>query len=123
MIPREDLPDDAADWSGVDVVLARLADDSAASCPVSPDNLFEYIQVESGDIDAADRARLRFVRTAKVSNARYWLWQYTESDGEKCFVTCREDQDGATTLGFSSPNGLSEEQYLLAEYYDEIYWS
>jgi hypothetical protein len=59
MIPREALPDDAADWSTVDVALARLADDSPGSCPVSSDEIFEYVQTESGDTDSADRARDR----------------------------------------------------------------
>ena len=123
MIPREALPDDAADWSSIEVALPRLFDDSPGSCPVSPDDIFEYVQIESGDTDSAERARLVFIRTAEVSDARYWLWQYTESDGEKCFVTFRADPDGTTVLGLASPNGLSEEQYLLAEYYDEVYWS
>jgi hypothetical protein len=57
-----------------------------------------------------------------VADAQYWLWSYTEADGEKVFVTCRVDPDSSTCVGLANPNGLSAEQFLLAEYYDEVYW-
>ena len=123
MIRRDQLPDDAVDWNNVSVSFPRLAEDSADSCPESENRIFEYIQVESADLDAADRSRLRFVRTARIADARFWLWEYSEEDGELQFVVFRQRPDGSTLLGLSSPNGLSHEQYLLANYYDEIYWS
>ena len=123
MISREDLPDDAAEWSSVAVAFDRLASDDPNACPCSVDEIFEYVQMESGDIDQADRDRLLFCRTAQVANARFWLWTYSEHDGERVFVTCRCDPDGSSTLGLASPNGLSPEQFMLAEYYDEVYWS
>ncbi len=123
MISREDLPEDAAEWSSVAVAFDRLALDDADACPCSVDEIFEYVQIESGDLDQADRDRLAFRRTAQVGNARFWLWTYSEQDGEEVFVTYRSDSDGSSTLGMASPNGLSAEQFMLAEYYDEVYWS
>ena len=64
-----------------------------------------------------------FVRTAQVGDARYWLWSYKESDGEAKFVTCRVASDGSIELALASANGLNAEQFLLAEYYDEVYWA
>jgi hypothetical protein len=123
MISREDLPDDAAAWTGVAVTFERLSNDSAESCPRSEDDVFEYVRMESADTDAAERTRLRFVRTARVADAQYWMWEYSEADGDVCYVIFRRNPDGSTYLGLTEPNGLSHEQYLLADYYDEIYWS
>jgi hypothetical protein len=123
VIPRDQLPEDAADWSAVAVSLPRLAEDFPESCPCSPDEIFEHVQAESGDVDVADRSRLVFLRTARVADAHFWLWSYTEADGEVVFVTCRLDPDGVVTLGLANRNGLGAEQFILAEYYDEVYWS
>ncbi len=123
MLRRSKLPEDPADWHSVQVSFDRLSDDSPSSCPESEDNVFAYVRIESADVDDAERSRFRFLRTAQVSKTRYWLWEYTEEGGQPCFVTYRLDRDGSSTLGLAEPNGLSPEQYLLADYYDEVYWS
>jgi hypothetical protein len=122
MIPRADLPEDASEWQSVRVDFERLSEDSPASCPRSEDNVFEYVQTESGDSAAADRFRLLFIRTAAVAEAKYWMWSYCEDDGRLIYVVFRSNPDGSGILGLSEPNGLSPEQYLLADYYDEVYW-
>jgi hypothetical protein len=123
LIPRDQLPDDAAEWSSVAVSLPLLSDDSPNHCPCATDDIFEYVQRESGDLDNAERQRLEFVRTAQVADAQYWLWTYTESDCEQAFVTCRLTANGDTYVGLASPNGLSPDQFILADYYEEVYWS
>jgi hypothetical protein len=123
MIPREELPDDAAEWSSVRVTFNRLPLDTPESCPCAVDDVFEYVQLESADADHADRDRLAFVRTAQVADARFWLWTYTESNGEQVFVAYQLNSDDSSVLGLASPNGLDAEQYMLAEYYDEVHWS
>jgi hypothetical protein len=123
VISRHELPEDAADWATVAISFPRLPEDAPGSCPCPADEIFEYVQNESSDLEGADRSRLVFVRTAQVADAQYWLWSYTEVDGEDLFVTCRVDADGATTVGLAARNGLSAEQFILAEYYDEVYWS
>ena len=124
MIPaRDKLPEDAADWVAVDVDLPRLSPDSAESCPIPLDSVFDYVAKESADTGGAERERLLFVRTAQVASDHYWLWQYVENDGAECFVVVRANDSGQVNMGLSSPNGLSPEQYLLANHFDEIYWS
>jgi len=118
MIPRKNLPEDAANWTSVSITFPRLKQDSADSCPESEDHIFDYVRLESADTALSERARFRFVRTARVADIAYWLWEYTEG-----YVVFRQNADGSTILGLSEPNGLSHEQYLLADYYDEIYWS
>src|SRR5262245_54621798 len=122
MIPRKNLPDDAAEWTSVSVSFPRLEQDSVDSCPVMEDRVFDYVRLESADRDKSERIRLRFVRTARVADVSYWLWEYTEEDGQLCYVCFRQNADGSTVLGISESNNLSHEQYLLADYYDEVYW-
>lgn len=122
LIRREELPDDAADWHSVKISFDRLTDDGPGSCPESEDEIFAYVAMESADGDEADRSRFRFLRTAQVGDARYWLWEYTEDDGQVCYASFRLSRDGSSTTGLAEPNGLSPEQYLLADYYDEVYW-
>ena len=119
---RSELPDDAAAWNELDVFFERLPEDSAASCPIAEEDAFQYVRTESADAAEADRARMHFLRTAQVEETRYWMWCYREVDGRLSYVVVRLDPDGTVTLGLAEPNGLSTEQYLLADYHDEIYW-
>jgi hypothetical protein len=123
MIARDQLSDDAADWVQVQVSLPRLNEDTADACPASLAELMDYVRMESGDTADAETERLTFLRTAKIGKSSYWLWTYTEKGGDSNYVVFRENPDGSTELGLSGPNGLSPEQYLLADYYDEVYWS
>ncbi len=123
MIRRENLPEDAAEWKSIDVPLPKLANDSPLGCPSTEEEIFEYVQIESADTGRAQRDRLIFLRTAQLGGAKIWLWSYLETDGQQEFVTCICHTGGDVVLSLSSPNGLSEEQYMLAEYYGEVYWS
>lgn len=66
---------------------------------------------------------LKFIRTAQVEASQYWLWSYTKSDGEACYVFIRQRIDGETLLSITNTGNLTPEQYLLADYYDLVYWS
>ncbi len=123
MIQRKDLPDDPVEWNSIAVSFGRLAEDTPESCPCPVDEVFAHVLTESGDADQANRDRLAFLRTARVGECDFWIWVYTEQDGEDVFVTYQLNSDGSSVLGLASPNGLSPEQFMLAEYYDEVYWS
>ena len=124
MIPlRNELPEDAADWVKLDVKLPYLSCDAPESCPIPTAQVFDYVIKESADTSGSSRDRMIFARTALVENNRYWLWRYVESDGMECFVVVRVNRDGHVKIGLSGSNGLSPEQYLLADHFDEIYWS
>jgi hypothetical protein len=123
MIARNRLPEDAATWTSVVIDFPRLENDKAESCPLSEDHIFGYVQVEAADLDEADRTRFRFLRSALVKDQRFWLWQYQESDGAFAYVWVQAGAKGETFLGLNDANGLSPEQFVLAAYYNEIYWS
>jgi hypothetical protein len=122
MIPRSDLPDDASDWSNVPVVLARLEPDTTDGCPCDVEDVVQYLRMESADLDDTEPDRLRFIRSAALGNVRAWIWEYTEADGEVTYITVHLASNGDSTLGVASPNGLTHEQFLLAEHYDAVYW-
>ncbi|WP_230969567.1 hypothetical protein [Nitrogeniibacter aestuarii] len=123
MIPtRASLPDDAAEWGQTNVSLPRLKNDSPSSCPETIDEIMAYIRLESSDVDDAKGERLSFLRTALVEKDQYWLWRYMESNDSECYVVFRIKADGSSDLGLSETNGLAPEHYLLADYYNEIYW-
>ena len=121
--PKDSLPEDPAEWKDVQVSFPRLAQDSSASCPIPVTEVMDYVRVESADLDDAKDESLQFIRTAQVEGLRYWLWSYTESDGEVCYVFFRVSADGDTFLSLSSTGGLSPELYLLADFYELVYWS
>ena len=121
--PKDSLPEDPAEWKDVQVSFPRLAQDSSASCPIPVTEVMDYVRVESADLDDAKDESLQFIRTAQVEGSRYWLWSYTESDGEVCYVFFRVSADGDTFLSLSSTGGLSPELYLLADFYELVYWS
>ena len=105
------------------ISFGRLQDDTPDRCPVSEEEVFEYVRMESADSDESDKSRLEFLRTAVVTNVKYWVWKYTEIDGLAQFVTVKAAPDDSSRLSLAEPNGLSLEQFLLADYYDEVYWS
>lgn len=124
MMPtRDELPEDAAHWTTVQIAFPRLSPDTPASCPIPRKDVMDYVRLESADTNEASEKSLVFLRTAEVDEAKCWLWQYTESDGELCYVLVSQDSSGSISLGLAAQNGLSAEQYLLAEHYDEVYWS
>ena len=122
LIPRDQLPYDAKDWNNVEIDFTYLPENTEESCPMSRDEVMEYVRMESGDTDKASEESLIFFRTAIVGNNFCWLWKYTESDGQLCYVTYWIRSILNREIGLSDNNGLSPEQYILSEYYDEVYW-
>ena len=74
MISREDLPEDAADWTAVSVFLDRLDDEAAQACSQTPSEVMEYVRVESADLDQARQEALCFLRTARIQDSMFWIW-------------------------------------------------
>ncbi|NUQ62214.1 MAG: hypothetical protein HUU20_06985 [Pirellulales bacterium] len=79
--------------------------------------ILHYLSLESPDGDSIQAADLRFLRTAQVADAEYWIWEFHESDGAKCYVTV-EQKGHDTSIGYDEDYwGLTPEQYMLAEYH------
>jgi hypothetical protein len=123
LIDRDRLPEDAADWNDVIIEFPRLRNNSAESCPRKEREIFEYVCTESADLEKSDRKRFRFLRTARIKAQRCWLWEYVERDGVRNYVLIQADAKRNIRLSINEANGLSPEQFILAAYYDEVYWS
>lgn len=78
------------------------------------EQIVEYLRTEAYP-EQPTEADLEFVRTASVEGADYWIWRFTESDGADCFVTVSR-RGSETTVGYEDNyDGLTPEQFILAE--------
>ncbi len=118
MISLQDMPEDIEEWANVHVDLPLLSKNTVEECPISMQDIQEYLSVEDADLDAVEYRKLTFLRTAKVADNNYWIWKYNETDGTECYVTVSSDAEGGTVTGMDSNNfNLSPEQFMLAMHY------
>ncbi len=118
--PKNTLPTDVEQWKDVQVSLPRLPEDSQTSCPDPLSEIMDYVRRESADGTKAKRASLRFLRTAQIEGSQFWMWTYTESDGEICYVYYHDRVGRGATLGLQSTRGLTPEQFMLAVHYGKL---
>lgn len=121
MIPFEEMPKDNADLANVEIDFPRLAWDSAGSCPEPMSEILSYLSIESADGESLQASDLTFLRTAEIWNeGHYWIWEFTESDGEQCYVTVSESAEtGVTCIGFDGNYwNLTPEQFILGTHHN-----
>jgi hypothetical protein len=125
--PRDQLP---RSWKGLARLtfnLPTLAPDTPAACPRSEQEILEYLDVEApGGSESGSESvipfELRFIRTALVNGSKYWLWGFKDESGTDCYAAVQELPDGDSVLGYDESFGLSPEQWLVLDYYDEEDW-
>jgi hypothetical protein len=79
------------------------------------ESILRYLHDEAAPEEPTE-ADLRFLRTARVMNLEYWIWEYVESNGAQCYVTVSRSDDGRTTTGYDENyDHLTPEQYMLEE--------
>lgn len=120
MLDATEMPHENADLARIEIDFPWLAPDSAASCPVSSQQVLEYLSME---VPGGERLRwedLKFLRTARVAAVRYWIWSFNEpADSSPAYVTVSVDDQGSTVVGYESDYyGLTPEQYLLGDYHN-----
>ena len=116
MLSFEEMPEDNADLASVKVEFPHLAENREESCPVPMEQIVEYLTLEG---EAVRREALRFVRTAKVADSDYWVWEFSDSDGNRCYVTVSKNERGQTCTGYDVDwHGLTAEQYMLGDYHN-----
>jgi hypothetical protein len=117
MLTADEMPDDNRDLASLEVVLAALPDDAAASCPVGIEDLLRYLADEvPADLTPSD---LTFRRTAVIGDRSYWVWSFVEPDGgSPAYATVSIGPAGAATLSYETDHyGLSPEQYVLGDHH------
>jgi hypothetical protein len=118
VISRDEMPDDNAELATLDVTFPELEENTTASCPVPIRDVVEYLRMESPDGDAVQESSLQFLRTALVSDHRYWIWSFEESDGSACFVTVSASPNGETCTGYEENHySLTPEQFMLGDFH------
>ena len=120
MITCDELPDKNEDLSTINVEFPYLKENTAASCPVSINEVMEYLAMESPDGGHLKLDDLEFIRTAKIRRSRYWIWQFYESDGAHCYVTVSAERrfiQLQVCIGYDENCfNLSPAQYILSDY-------
>ncbi len=125
MVPsREQLP---KAWKGLKrytFELPKLLLNVPWTCPRRKKEILEYLAVEArgGSQSGSENViefDLKFVRTAKVKGSKYWLWSFEDGDGVECFVAVHKDETGRNILGFEEALGLTPEQWLVMDYYED----
>ncbi len=115
----EEMPADNEYLAKMEVVFPYLVPNSAKNCPQTMEEIQAYLRLEDSDLDSVASRDLTFLRTAKVVDRQFWIWKYTESDGEECYVTVELRTDGTSVLGMDGNSyNLSPEQFILGTYHD-----
>jgi hypothetical protein len=111
------MPPDNADLAHVAIDFPRLSDDTAVSCPVALGDLLRYLADEAPGGERLSEPELHFVRTAQVTDRRYW--RFREPDGgELAYATVSQGDDGQVVIGYEADYyGLSPEQFMLGDYH------
>ena len=104
--------------------LPKLFPNVSWTCPRRKCDLLDYLADEApgGELAGGESViefQLRFVRTAKFNNCKFWLWEFLDEDGDKCYVCVRVDQYGRSVLGYDESFGLAPEQWLVMDYFDD----
>jgi hypothetical protein len=117
MIPYEQMPENNEDLASLSVSFPFLEPNTPEKCPVSIEDLLDYLSVESEEGITADD--LEFIRTAKVAKENYWIWRFIDSYGDECFAWVRDRRWGSTVTSFDKNHyHLTPEQYMLANYHE-----
>jgi len=122
--PREQLP---KSWKGLKNYtfdLPKLFPNVPWTCSRRKKEVLEYLDVEARGGSQAGSENvisfdLKFVRTAKINRSKFWLWSFKDGDGVDCFVSVQKNEAGQNILGFEEALGLTPEQWLVMEYYDD----
>ena len=111
---QEQLPERNEDLAKVDIEFPFAEDDVSDPEEILP-HLLDYLVLEDF---SPEEGSLTFLRTAVVESTLYWIWAFT-SDGEKCYATATQSNDGGTDLGCEVDYyGLTPEQFILGDYRD-----
>lgn len=121
MLDPTDLPKEIEGLSDLELALPYLDENSAESCPVSPDELLAYLRMESADLDDVTLQQLTFARTVLVNNHKYWIWRFVESDGEECYASVAVSPQGVATLSYASNHAsLNPQQWAVADLFEYL---
>jgi hypothetical protein len=95
--------------------LPYLDRDSPASCPVSAPELRAHLAAALGETGERTLS-VRFVRTARIGEVKYWLWSVRSRAG-RAYATVLVEPDGAAWIRHHAADGSRVPEELLIEDY------
>ena len=96
-------------------VLPLLDHDSPESCPVTTSELRAHLVALLGE--PGERAlNVRFMRTARIGEMKYWLWSVRSRAG-RSYATVLVEPDGAVWIRHHNEAGRRAPEELLLEDY------
>ena len=104
------------DVRSVQVSLQRLDPDSPNECPVPLNDIVEHVETE--EMELKQPPALKFLRTALIAQTRYWIWTYTDNDGNANYAVAALWPNGQTLTHCDGTFDMTPEQYLLASHFD-----
>jgi hypothetical protein len=125
--PRDQLPRSWKGLKGHSFEFPFLMPNDPSECPRRKSEIVEYLDVEAPGGSESGCSRviqfdLRFIRTALVNNTKYWLWGFKDERDSDCYVAVQQTPDGDIILGYDETFGLTPEQWMVMDYYDEEDW-
>jgi len=95
--------------------LPYLDRDSPASCPVTAPQLRAHLAATLGEMGERGLS-VRFVRTARIGEMKYWLWSVRSRAGQ-AYATVLVEPDGAAWIRHhAEPGRRAPEELLLEDY-------
>jgi hypothetical protein len=109
------------DVRNIDVRLERLDPDTEDSCPVPMSEILEHVEIEapgeSGSSVSGTVGPLRFARTARIGETRFWMWTFQNGRGEPSYAHVEAWPDGTTIIDCDDTFNMTIDQYLMASYF------
>ncbi len=89
-------------------------DDGPATNAALLRHMAEYLRNETRDGQfIADN--LQYLRSAKIDETYYLIWEYIEADGRRCYTTFAHAPTG-DVMSYTDAGHLTPEQYIFADY-------
>jgi hypothetical protein len=118
MLPYDDMPDNNQDLTRIEISFPHLPFpyNLPLFCPRKVREILEYLRREGEE--QITKNSLMFLRTARVAEAKYWIWEFYDSENRKCYVTVSQAQNGSTCIGYEEDYyHLTPEQFMLGDYH------
>ncbi len=125
--PRDQLPKSWMDLKHCSFDFPFLSPNDPSKCPRSNPEILEYLDVEAPGGSESGSTNfipfdLRFIRTALINSSKYWIWRFKAIDNLDCYVAVQQTPSGDSILGFDETFGLTPEQWMVMDYYDDEGW-
>ena len=101
----------------IDVALARLNPDSAATCPVPYEQILEHVSTESDDGTNKQLSEPAFLRTARVGATSYWIWRFNDPTRGDGYILVSLWPPNVAVTECDDTFDMTPEQFIVATHF------